>query len=294
MAGSIAEARSAGGRIEAPVSAVSWPAIFAGMFSSLAVFLVLVTLGSGFGLAWLSPFSEGGPTSGTFTVVTAIWLIVVQWLAGAIGGYLTGRLRTKWVGTHTREVFFRDTANGFLAWSMAALAGLLLLAMASSALVGAGARAVASVGAAAAEGAGSAAQAVAGPSGTGSYAVDTLFRTQPDRPAVKGAGAGDAKAEAGRILAQGIVTGDFPADDRTYMAQLVASSTGVAPEIAQTRVDDAISGLKAAREKAAEIAEAARKAAAKFAIFFAVSMLIGAFVSSAAAALGGQQRDQYP
>jgi hypothetical protein len=76
----------------------------------------------------VSPWSNAGASATTFTVVTAVWLIVTQWLASGLGGYLTGWLRTKWVGLHTHEVFFRDTANGFLTWAVASVTGAAFLA----------------------------------------------------------------------------------------------------------------------------------------------------------------------
>jgi hypothetical protein len=115
---------------ESPVSAASWPAIFAGAFAAIATSLVLFALGTGFGLASISPWPHSGASATTFTVMTAIWLIVVQWLSAALGGYITGRLRTKWVGTHTDEVFFRDTAHGFVTWALATVAGAAILASA--------------------------------------------------------------------------------------------------------------------------------------------------------------------
>ena len=40
----------------------------------------------------------------------------------------TGRLRTKWALIHTDEVYFRDTANGFLAWAVALVISVTFLA----------------------------------------------------------------------------------------------------------------------------------------------------------------------
>jgi hypothetical protein len=302
MSGSITDARTIGGSaLEAPVSAISWPAIFAGMFATMAVTLVLTALGSGFGLAWASPFSDTGPSAKTLTIVAVVWLIVVQWIASGVGGYLTGRLRTKWVGLHTHEVFFRDTAHGFLTWSVATMLGFLLIATASSALVGGGVRAISAIGAGAAQGVGSAAAGAASQGAASNsanemvdYALDTLFRSPQPAGQTANENPADARAEAGRILARGIATGDVPAADRTYLAQLVSARTGIAQPDAQKRVDDTIAQVKAAEDKAAQAADAARKAAAKFSIFTAVSMLVGAFIACAAAALGGQQRDAYP
>jgi hypothetical protein len=191
-----------GTALEAPVSAVSWSAILAGSAIAIAVSLILIALGSGLGAAAASPWPNTGPGATTFTVATGLWLIITQWLSAGAGGYLTGRLRTKWAGTHTHEVFFRDTAHGFITWAVATV----------------------------------------------------------------------------------IIAG---------LAAAIASSA------AQTAVHTAISVASAAgaadtADSARQAANAARKAASAFSIFTALSMLVGAFIASVAAALGGQQRDEHP
>ena len=177
-----------GTQIESGNSAVTWPAIMAGSVAAIALTLILLSLGSGFGLAGVSPWPGVGATPATFTIAAGIWLIVTQWMASAIGGYLAGRLRTRWNNLHTDEVFFRDTAHGLLTWATATLI-VTTVAVLSTALT--------------------------------SGSVDT-----------------------GPITAQA--------------------------------------------------ADAARKVASSFAIFGAISMLIGAFVASAAAAYGGHLRDRHP
>ena len=119
-------------------SAASWPAIFAGAFVAVSSSLVLLALGSGLGFASISPWHGHGVSAGTFAVTTAIWLIVTQWLSAALGGYIAGRLRTKWVGTHTHEVFFRDTAHGFVTWSVATVFIAAVLAGSASSMLGGG------------------------------------------------------------------------------------------------------------------------------------------------------------
>jgi hypothetical protein len=159
-------ADEAGRTAEASRSAVSWPAIIAGAASAAAVSLILLALGSGLGLAAVSPWPGSGASATTFAVGAAIWLIVVQWLASALGGYLTGRLRTKWVGTHNHEVFFRDTAHGFLSWAVATLFVTVVVASGASAVVSGGARALGGVVSGAAQGAaagGAGAAAQSGP-----------------------------------------------------------------------------------------------------------------------------------
>ncbi len=109
-------------------SAVSWSAIIAGAFVAASVSFVLFALGSGLGIASISPWPGRGISATTFAVSAAIWLIVMQWVSSAAGGYITGRLRTRWVGTHTHEVFFRDTAHGLVTWAVATVLVAPLLA----------------------------------------------------------------------------------------------------------------------------------------------------------------------
>lgn len=110
-----------GADVEHGGSAVAWPAIWAGTVTIVSVSLVMVLLGSGFGLAEDSPWPGMGVKPMTFTVWAGIWLIVTQWVSAALGGYMAGRLRVRWHGLHTSEVLFRDTAHGLLSWAVATI-----------------------------------------------------------------------------------------------------------------------------------------------------------------------------
>jgi hypothetical protein len=284
--------------IESPVSAVSWAAIIAGAVAAAAVSLILLALGSGLGLASVSPWSGSGLSAAGFGIAAGIWLIIVQWLASALGGYVTGRLRSKWVGTHSHEVFFRDTAHGFLAWALATLASAMLLAGATSAVVGGGVRAAASVAGGAAQGAASNASSNASGSSANSgsaaldaYDLDALFRS--DR-ADANAPASESRTEALRILAHGAASGDVSQADRAYLARQVAARTGISQDDAAKRVDDAVGRAKAIAAEAKQAADTVRKSGSALAFFTALSMVIGAFIASIAAAFGGSQRDEYP
>ena len=268
---------SDGGAAESPVSAVSWAAIIAGAAVAASVSLILVTLGSGFGLASVSPWPGSGVPVTTFTTLAAIWLIIVQWVASAFGGYVTGRLRSRWVGTHTHEVYFRDTAHGFITWALATLVSVVLIATVASALAGSAARLT-----------DTAETQTAMPVG---YDVDQLFRVAgPARGSESPAS--DARAEAVAILSQTLKSGEITASDRTYLAELVAARTALPPAEARARVDDAVMRVQARSARDRETADKARKAAASASIFMGLAMLIGAFIACAAAALGGQLRDR--
>jgi hypothetical protein len=126
--------------VESSASAVEWASIFGGALAAFGVTIILLTLGPGLGLATVSPWS----LTTTFGTVAAIWLVVTQWLSSAFGGYLAGRLRTKWVGIRTEEVFFRDTAHGLLAWALATLLIAVLITLGSAATAGVAAAAASS------------------------------------------------------------------------------------------------------------------------------------------------------
>jgi hypothetical protein len=150
------------------------------------------------------------------------WLIIVQWLSSGVGGYLTGRLRTKWAGIHTDETYFRDTAHGFMAWALATLIMVFVLGSALSAAIGTGMQSASTIASGAAMGASAGASANAdgsSVSGATSYFVDTLFRpSDPARLAAPGAkGDAAAAAQASRILLAGAAAGDLSADDKTYL-----------------------------------------------------------------------------
>jgi hypothetical protein len=259
-------------------------AIIGGAVAAAAITILLVTLGAGIGLSSVSPWSAANPTATTFTLLTAVWLIIVQWLSSGLGGYLAGRLRTKWTGVHTHEVFFRDTAHGFFAW---ALASVLVAMVATSAI----SSAVSTAGGAVSSVAGGASQAAANQAGPSTqYFSDSLFRADQPKP---DASPQQATGEAGRILARSVANGNLDPGDRTYLAKLVAARTGLSQQDAEKRVDDVVAQMKATEEKAKEAADAARKATAKAAFYMFVSMLIGAFIASAAGAIGGRERDSF-
>src|SRR6202166_5051360 len=113
-------------------SAVSWGAIAAGAVGAAALALVLIAFGAGLGLSAVSPWSDTGVSTATFKTGTGIYLVIVAVMSSAVGGYLAARLRTKWVNVHTHEVFFRDTAHGFLAWAFATLVAASALSSATA------------------------------------------------------------------------------------------------------------------------------------------------------------------
>jgi hypothetical protein len=285
---------------EARSSAVAWPAVIAGAAIASALSLALLMLGAGLGLVSVSPWSSNNVSVTTFGILAAAWFIAVQLFTSGVGGYLAGRLRTRWVSVHTDEVYFRDTAHGLLVWAVGAVIGALLLTSAASSVASgvahAGAAAVQAAGAAAAgpasQLAGRAASSVDDPS---AYFTDMLFRT--DHPATS-ADPAASQAEVGRILATDALSGDMPAADKTYVAQVVAARTGLSQADAEKRVSDVASQAKSAKDKTIDAAKTAAEAARKTGVYVAlwafISLLVGAFSASYMATVGGRIRDNLP
>ncbi|MGL4960057.1 MAG: hypothetical protein ACRC67_02405 [Inquilinus sp.] len=275
--------------VEAAKSGVSWGAVFAGAAVAAAITLALMVLGAGFGLSIVSPWPGSGVTAGTYAVTTAIGLVVIQWVSSGFGGYVTGRLRTRWVNVHTDEVAFRDTAHGFLTWCVATLFVAMVAGFVSYGAASTGAQATATVASGAAQGAAAAAPAAAPADPTG-YAIDMLFRPAPDTQPPAAAN-GDPRPEVARILANAVAAGSLPPADKTYLAQLVAQRTGLSQADAEKRVDEVVAQVDAAAVKAREAADAARKTGLWTAFAAFLALLIGAFIAAVSASLGGHLRD---
>lgn len=174
-------------------SAVSWGAIFAGAAAAAALSLVLLILGVGLGLSSVSPWSFEGVSKETFGWTSIAWLTFTALAASGLGGYLAGRLRTKWTQIHGDETYFRDTAHGFVSWAVATLLTAGLLTSAIGGVLGAGAKVAGATAGAAVSTAGVAAAGVGtaaagGQEGDLNYWVDSLFRNAtPPGPDAAGA-----------------------------------------------------------------------------------------------------------
>lgn len=271
---------------ESRVSAVSWAAIIAGAVGATATTFALMVLGSALGLSVLSPWSQPSAVITTFAISSAIWLVVMQWVSAALGGYIAGRMRTRWTDIHGDEVFFRDTAHGFLAWCLSTLIVVCIAAGAATGVASRAVQATATVAGGAAAGAGDAAGRDAGQA---DYFIDMMFRPTPGGTAQ--ASPAETRGEVARIMAEGVVDGRLTPADRTYVAQLVAARTGLSQTDAERRVDEVMVQIAAAKEKVKEQADAARKAGIVMSFVTFLSLLIGAFIASVSAALGGRLRD---
>jgi hypothetical protein len=287
--------------LESNRSGVSWGAVFAGGVAAAGITLILLMLGAGLGFSSISPWAGDSMSATGLAVAAGIWLVIVQWLSSIVGGYVAGRLRTKWADHHSDEVFFRDTAHGFLAWGVATILMVGFTVYAGVAAVGGVASTVGGAVSTAAE------------SPASAYALDQLFRANPGAaPAAATTAAGTttdtatsttpaagqsaavalpnqdvaaaSRAEAGRILGRAVIgTGDDA--DQAYLAQLVSEQTGLTANEAKQRVDEVVAAAKDAADKA-------RKASAYASIVTALTLMVGAFIAAVGGALGGRYRDE--
>jgi hypothetical protein len=301
-------------------SAVSWSAVLAGAATITILSLILLILGVGLGLSSVSPWADRGVTAGALGLSTVIWLIVAQAIASGVGGYLAGRMRTRWLQVHRDEVYFRDTAHGFLSWAVATIAMAVLMTSVISSIVGGGMRAGASI-----------VSGVTGATSTSTPAqnnapqsaltiagnmlqnnvLDTLFRSEPadgvtranPLPAAtsrEGIAAQQSSAainaELSQILVRSLRAEEIPPSDLSYLGRWVTQRTGLNQQDAEKRVAETFSALRKdaseAEFAARAAADMARKASAKAALWLFASLLIGAFVASFAAIYGGRERDR--
>jgi hypothetical protein len=270
-------------------STVSWGAVIAGGIASAALTLLLFAFGAGVGFSVVSPWAGEGISMTTFHIGSGLFLVAIAAISSTVAGYLAGRLRRRWTSVDSREVFFRDTAHGFLAWCVGTvLSAAVLGAVTTHIIAGASAGLIPAT---------SAAATAAASSATDPY-VDMLLRTDPaastgaatplgqNAPAAQPASdPAAARAELGRIMAAPLRKGgEISPADRTYVARVISARTGLPQAEAEKRVNDTIVQAKQA-------ADEARKTAAKIALWMAAAMLAGAFAAALAATEGGHLRD---
>ena len=268
----------------APSSAVSWSAILAGAAVSAGLSLILLAIGSGIGFSVANPWSNSAAATTTkAATVAGIYITVTAVMASAVGGYLAGRLRHLWRGTHPHEAFFRDTAHGLVSWAVATVAGAILLGTVTTSLTGA-----------AVQGASTGAGMVAARDGVTAGLTDQLFaydyvavsKAQGNQPntGIARDYNGD-RAVATRLLTR--LRGTEPtltADERQTLAVIVAARTGLSLPEAEKRVAAVESDARAA-------AEQARRVGMMLSFWLAASLLAGALAASLAAWEGGAIRD---
>jgi hypothetical protein len=219
------------------LSYVEWGAVFAGAVLAAALSFVLLTFGTAIGLSATSPWPGSGLSAKVIASIAVFWTMAQQIGSVMAGGYVAGRMRSRWFETG-HEAEFRDGLHGALVWGIAVLiSALLVFAIAST---------VAKMGA---DLAGKAASVASNTDATDTL-LDTMLRpgnaAQAAQPgAAQGASArAEIRAEISRILASSVASGSITPENRTYLAQLVAQKTGISPQDAERRVDNAVTSAR--------------------------------------------------
>jgi hypothetical protein len=253
----------------ASASGVSWAAVIAGAFVTAALSLILLALGAGAGLSSISPWSGEGVSPSAVKIGALLWIALAEIVSAGIGGYIAGRLRTKWRGVHTDEVYFRDTAHGFLVWAVALVVSGALLSAAAGAMVGSSNREQ------------NTARNDRAELNSNEYFTDSLFRSSQPLPANESV----VRDQAGLIFAHALIQRELTDDDKAYVTDQVATVTGLSRPAAEQRVTEVF-------QRDQQAADATRKAVAHGLYWLFVASLLGAFCASLAALLGGRQRDR--
>lgn len=251
---------------------VEWAPILAGAVAASALSFVLFAAGAAIGLSLLSPYPS--QSYGTWAAtVSAFWAVFVPILSLLVGGYLAGRMRAAW-SSNPEEVQFRDGVHGLLVWATAVVIGAVMAYLAA----GAAAQFGGELGKAAIQDRGALVAS----------SVDALLRPAPGGAAPAqpaGQTAPDNRDELTRILVSSTADGSLDAADRDYLAGVVASRTGLAPDAARKRVEEVYAG-------ALQAVETARKAAVAAGLATATALLLGLAAAWYAAQRGGHHRDQ--
>ena len=282
-------------------SAVAWGAIVAGAAVAMVTSLVLLMLGGGLGFVVTSPWTADAGTAKALGIGAIVWLVAMQLVSAALGGFVGGRLRARWSAS-ADEVYFRDTAHGLLVWAVATLATAALFTSVGTSAIGSAAKAGAAVSAVGATGLGAAGSIgnTASPARSdlpprGAYYADLMLRSD------KGAAMSEPenaqlRSEFARLVATGMTQEGLSQADSAYMGRTIAARTGISESEAEQRVKTVMAQAKQeaaqAEQKLRAAADEARKAAAHVSLWVVVSLFVGAFVAAYAGMVGGRMRDQ--
>ena len=266
-------------------SFVEWGAVFAGAVLAAALSFVLLTFGTAIGLSAASPWPNSGLSAGVIASLAVFWAIAQQIGSLMAGGYVAGRMRSRWLEPG-HEAEFRDGLHGGLVWAVAVLLSAFLV-FATAGLI---ARTGADV-------AGKAAASVASTGDPMDLVLDTMLRPTSAAAAPPAAGApattprtrpanasDDVRPEISRLLARAVASGSISTENRAYLAQLVAQRSGISQQEAEKRVDEAVNAARAAADKA-------RRAAVLTGFVTAAGLILSFAAAWWAAMKGGQHRD---
>jgi hypothetical protein len=273
------------GSVDAPVGTrfVEWGAVLAGAVLVAALSFVFLTFGSAIGLSTTSPWTDSGVSVKTLATIAVFFAMVQQIGSFMAGGYIAGRMRSRWGETNKDEVEFRDGLHGGLVWAVGVAIGAALLLTTAGSVVKTGA-----------DVAGKAAAAAAANADPSAYSIDALLRPAAGRPPVAGQAAtpapsaADTRAEVVRICGKATASGTLPENNKSYLASVVAQRTGLPQPEAEKRVTEAFAEANRAVKEAAD---KARRASILTGFVTAASLMISFGAAWWAALRGGNHRD---
>jgi hypothetical protein len=278
-------------RVEAGAgsSFVEWGAVLAGAFLAAAISFVLLTFGTSIGLSATSPWPNMGASTKVIASIAVFWAMAQQIGAFMAGGYVAGRMRSRWHEAG-HEVEFRDGLHGGLVWAVGVVIGAALFLSAAGSIVKSGAQIAG----------GAAAVAGASSNDPMDAVIDAMLRPANVAQAAAPAGGGsppaqsgqrartvtgdDSRSEISRALASAVANGSLTTENRTYLAQLVSQRAGLPQAEAERRVDQAFNSAREAADKA-------RRSAILTGFVTAASLGVSLGAAWWAAMRGGHHRD---
>jgi hypothetical protein len=264
-------------------SFVEWGAVLAGAVLAAALSFVFLTFGAAIGLSTTSPWADSGVSAKTLAAMAVFFAMVQQIGSFMAGGYVAGRMRSRWGETNKDEIEFRDGLHGGLVWAVGVAIGAALFLSTAGSAVKTGA-----------DVAGKAAASAAANADPSAYSIDTLLRPGAGRPPVAGQGAAsatsaaDTRTEVARIFAKATASGTLPENDKGYLASVVAQRTGLPQPEAEKRVTEAFAEANRAVKEAAD---KARRASVLTGFVTAAGLMISFGAAWWAALRGGNHRD---
>lgn len=112
---------------EPGASYLEWGAIFGGAAVAAAMSVVLLQFAAGAGMSVGASTLEDGSASWN-VMVAGLWLAVVALASSGAGGYIAGRMRSRWGDAVEAEVEFRDGTHGLVVWAVATLSVGVIMA----------------------------------------------------------------------------------------------------------------------------------------------------------------------
>lgn len=250
---------------------ISWGAIFAGAFVTMAVFITLQILGAGIGASSLDLTGSQTTSARSLGIGAAIWWFIMGLIALFIGGWVTGRLG--W-----RPAKIDRILHGLTVWSVFYVALFLLATSALGALVGGGISLLSS-------GVSAAGQAASTPQGQQAIQQAlpsqgiTSQTIQQEIAKIMGGGASQQNQQGNESLATAVndyMKSNKTPQDRQQLAQTITQATGMS----QAQANQLIANLERSVEQAKQTGEQAAKVTGASLIGLAISMLIGAVVAA--------------